>query len=76
MLLLRIGDADAGLPFRISNWVDHVVTFARGHRLGELYCRPLAVWIAHLEALGFTVEARPMSEGTPFANVMLVARRD
>ena len=74
-LLLRVGDAAAGLPFRISNWVDHIVTFARGHRLTELFCRPLGAWITRLEALGFTVEARPMSEGTPFANVMLVARR-
>ncbi len=74
VLLLRIGDAAAGLPFRISNWVDFVVTTLRGHRLGQLYCRPLADWEKQLSALGFHVEARPMSEGTPFANVLLVAR--
>lgn len=74
-LLLRVGDADAGLPFRISNWVDHVVTFARGHRLGRLYCRPLSAWRNTLNGLGFHVAMQPMSEGTPFANVMMIATR-
>ena len=35
-LLMRVGDADGGLPFRISNWADHLVTFARCHRLSFL----------------------------------------
>lgn len=73
-LLLRVGDADAGLPFRLSNWVDHVVTFVRGHRLPRLYCRPLSAWRQALEALGFQVDVVPLSQGTPFANVMLKAR--
>ena len=74
VLILRIGDAAAGLGFKISNWVDAVVTQARGHRLSRLYCRPLAKWIATLQKLGFQVESTPMSQGTPFANVLLVAR--
>ncbi len=74
VLLLRIGDAAAGLPFRISNWVDHLVTFARGHRLSRFTCRSMAQWCDALSALGFRVEAMPMSHGTPFANVLLVAR--
>lgn len=74
VLLLRVGDAAGGLRFSISNWVDHVVTTLRGHRLGTLYCRPLADWQATLARLGFAVEAQSMSEGTPFANVLLVAR--
>lgn len=73
VLLLRVGDADAGLPFRLSNWVDRVVTFVRGHRLGRLYCRPLAQWRGALQTLGFRVEEVPLSQGTPFANVMLKA---
>ena len=31
-------------------------------------------WIALLDALGFDVQSVPMSQGTPFANVLLVAR--
>ncbi len=74
VLLLRVGDAAAGLPFAISNWVDHVVTTLRGHRLGTLHCRTIAEWETVLQKLGFTVEAKAMSQGTPFANVLLVAR--
>jgi len=75
VLLLRVGDASAGLPFRISNWVDFLVTTLRGHRLTRLHCRPLKEWQRVLASLGFTVQAQPMSQGTPFANVMLVAQR-
>jgi SAM-dependent methyltransferase len=74
LLLLRVGDADGGLPFRFSNWVDRVVTFVRGHRLGRLYCRPVVQWRRALESLGFQVEVIPLNQGTPFANVMLKAR--
>lgn len=74
-LILRVGDADAGLPFQMSLWVDRIVTFARGHRIAALHCRPLTEWIALLERLGFAVETRPMSAGTPFANVLLVAKK-
>lgn len=73
-LLLRVGDAAGGLPFRVSSWVEHALTFIRGHRLTRLYCRTLREWIAELETLGFKVAQRPMSAGMPFANVLLVAR--
>lgn len=72
-LLLRVGDMDARRGFRISQWVDIVVTWVRGHRAPPTYGRPLAQWQATLQALGFRVRAVPMSAGTPFANVLLVA---
>lgn len=74
VLLLRIGDRAGGLRFTISYWVDAVVTTLRGHRLTRLYCRTLTEWQEALRALGFEVQVQPMSKGTPFANVMLVAR--
>lgn len=74
VLLLRIGDAAGGLPFRISNWVDHTITFVRGHRVARFSCRSVAQWCDALSALGFCVAPLPMSQGTPFANVLLVAR--
>ncbi len=73
-LLLRVGDADTKRGFRISQWVDAIVTFVRGHRVVPVYGRPLAAWIARLELLGFDVKSEPMSQGTPFANVLLVAQ--
>lgn len=71
-LLLRVGDAGGGLGFRISQIVDHLVTSARGHGLRRLYCRPVADWLDLLRNLGFSVQPSPMSEGTPFANVLLI----
>jgi SAM-dependent methyltransferase len=76
VLVLRAGDADGGWPFRFSVWVDHVVTFVRGHRNSRLHCRPLAEWKQSLAGLGFTVRSLPMNQGTPFANILLVAELD
>lgn len=74
LFLTRVGDASAGLRHRVCNWVDHAVTYSRGHRLPQLYCRPLADWVTILEDLGFVVETDSMNQGKPFANVMLVCR--
>ena len=74
VLLLRVGDAAGGLGFHISSWVDRVVTMLRVHRLVTLHCRHLSAWQSALEGLGFMVEARAMSQGTLFANVLLIAR--
>jgi 2-polyprenyl-3-methyl-5-hydroxy-6-metoxy-1,4-benzoquinol methylase len=73
-LLLRIGNASAGLPFLIGKWVDMIVNFMRGNRRSRLYCRPLHDWQQSLTGLGFEVQTLPMHEGTLFANVLLVAR--
>lgn len=74
LFVTRVGNAGGGLRFAISQWVDACMSFAQGHRLPRMWCRPLEQWVTALEARGFQVEAVPMSEGTPFANVMLVAR--
>jgi SAM-dependent methyltransferase len=74
-LILRVADESDSLRFRITLAVDRAVMRLRGHRLARLYCKPVARWRRELEVLGFGVEARPMSAGTPFANVLLVARR-
>jgi len=74
VLLLRIGDASAGLPFRLSNIVDHTVLLVRGHGWPPLHCRTVAEWLDLLGGVGFRTETVPMSAGTPFANVLLVAR--
>ena len=72
--ITRIGDAAGGLPFHYSNWVDHTVFFLRGHRLNRIYCRPLKEWLKVLSLNGFEVEALPMHKGTPFCNIMLIAK--
>jgi SAM-dependent methyltransferase len=75
-LLLRVGDSAQRLRFWISRWVDHVVTLARGHRAPPTAWRSMSEWQAALQRLGFAVRAVPMSQGTPFANVLLVCDLD
>jgi hypothetical protein len=48
---------------------------ARKKAWPRLHWRPLAEWTALLEVIGFTVVAQPMSEGTLFANVLLIATK-
>ncbi|MBL8498119.1 class I SAM-dependent methyltransferase [Nitrosomonas sp. JL21] len=74
-LLLRVGDAAAGLPFLFSTWVDAVVFALRGHTSVRVYCRSLAEWKDQLENIGFKVTDIPMHQGTPFANILLHCRR-
>jgi SAM-dependent methyltransferase len=73
VLLLRIGDAEAGLRATITRLADQAITLARGG-WPRLYMRGLRSWIAAVEHAGFRVEAAPMSAGTPFANLLIVAR--
>jgi SAM-dependent methyltransferase len=76
LLLLRVGDAAAGLPFTISTWVDRLVLLSRGHASGRVHCRPVDEWRRALARVGFRSEAVPLSDGTPFANVLLHARAE
>ena len=72
--ITRIGDAAGGLPFYFSNWMDRVVFFLRGHRSYKVHCRTLSEWLDLLRRNGFEVAPLPMDKGTPFINVMLIAR--
>jgi SAM-dependent methyltransferase len=72
-LVLRVGDAASRRGFAASQWVDRVVSFLRGRIVRPRSGRTLAEWKARLAALGFEVSSQPMAEGTPFANVLLVA---
>lgn len=72
-LLLRIGDERGGFGFAVSQWVDRVVTRVRGHRVTPTFCRPLSEWVLLLQGKGLNVQAIPMHQGTPFANILLRA---
>jgi len=64
LFLLRIGDADGGLRFRYSQWVDKLVMWFRGHASVDTHCRSAGQWHALLRECGFEVQQTPMSEGT------------
>jgi hypothetical protein len=70
---LRVGDAAGGVRFRTSKLVDQIVLFAHEHRRPKFYCRSVRDWQSLLARDGFRSEAVPMSAGTPFANVLLIA---
>lgn len=74
LLLLREADADGGAAFELTRWSERIVAAARGE-FGPLHYRGARGWSAALEALGFAVHSKPMSQGTPFANVLFTARK-
>jgi cyclopropane fatty-acyl-phospholipid synthase-like methyltransferase len=73
LLLLRVGDANGGLRFRYGQWVDKLVMLFRGHATVATHCRSADQWRELLRECGFEVQATPMSQGTHFANVLLIA---
>ncbi|MFT3776839.1 MAG: class I SAM-dependent methyltransferase [Ottowia sp.] len=73
VLVMRVGDAAAGLPYRLSHWADQAITLVRGHGWSHLHGRTLDQWQAALHALGFEVRSVPTPGGLPFANTMLIA---
>jgi SAM-dependent methyltransferase len=74
-LIMREADAGSGLRFQATRTAERLCAVARGHFRQRYHYRSEAEWRSLLEALGFSVETVPMSEGTPFANVLFVARR-
>ncbi len=74
LLLMRIGDAEGGLGFTLSKAVDRTVALARRGRWSALQCRGRAEWLALLRRVGFVTRSIPMSAGTPFTNLLLLAQ--
>jgi SAM-dependent methyltransferase len=74
LLLTRVADAAGGARFRFTRAIDAAVLLARGHGLARLCCHSVPQWRALLRSCGFESRAEPMSAGTPFANVLLLAR--
>ncbi len=73
LLLLRVSDAGAGVRHRYTRWVDRAVMLSRGHNWAASHWRDLGEWQSLLRQCGFESETQPMSAGTPFANVLIVA---
>jgi SAM-dependent methyltransferase len=73
VLVLRVGDAEAGPAHHFSRVFDQTVVLLRRHRWLQLRCRPLGDWQRLLASCGFRARALPMRAGTPFPNVLLRA---
>ena len=76
LLLLREADAGAGFAFQVTKWSERIASALRGEFGQQLHYRSAVNWIAELAGRSFAVSTVPMSEGTPFANVLFVARKN
>lgn len=74
-LLLRVADTAAGWRARFTRLADHSSVILRGRVPGSLLSRSVGDWSALLARHGFRIEREPMSQGTPFANILLTAHR-
>lgn len=74
-LLLRVGDPDAGWRHAFTYTIDCAAWALRGHAFAGLHFRRIDEWTTLLRYNGFAVDVAPMQRGTPFANVLLTARR-
>jgi methyltransferase family protein len=76
LLLLREADSAAGFAYRVTRWSARLSAMGSGGIWPRIHCRSAAEWATLLEALGFSVAvAEPMSEGTPFANVLFICKK-
>jgi hypothetical protein len=75
ILLVREADAAAGWRFRLVRLGNRITALCRGRWRPTFAFRTAVEWQAELASRGFDVSVAPMGDGTPFANVLLVARR-
>jgi SAM-dependent methyltransferase len=73
LLMMRIGDAAGGVGFSLSKVTDQTIAFCRSGTWMPLHCRTLAQWQALLAQHQFSTLTMPMSEGTPFPNMLILA---
>ncbi len=75
VLLIREADAAGGLRFALTRAQERLCALARGHWRQRFRYRSAGEWQRLLAGLGLETSARPMGQGTPFANVLAVGRK-
>jgi SAM-dependent methyltransferase len=75
VLVVREADAGGGPRFWSVRVSERTLSCLRGRPFATLRYRSKEEWGALLRATGLEVEARTAGEGTPFANVLFVARK-
>ncbi|MCB9764734.1 MAG: class I SAM-dependent methyltransferase [Alphaproteobacteria bacterium] len=74
-LLLRDAEAGAGLRTTLTRISETLAVAAGRHKGDGVFFRTAAATRAVLERCGLEVEVVPCRDGTPFANVLFVARK-
>ncbi len=75
VLLVREADKAAGLRYHATHFGERLMALLRGAWAQRFHFRAAAEWARLFEEHGLTVEIAPMSDGTPFANVLLIGRK-
>jgi SAM-dependent methyltransferase len=75
VLLLREADAARRLSFHVTRWSEQALEVLRARRFSQLHYRSAVEWASLIQALGLSVRMEPMSDGTPFANVLFVCTK-
>ncbi len=75
VLLLRDADAEGGGRYWATRLQERLAALARGDFRQRFHYRSAREWRRLLEARGLATETSPLSEGTPYANVLVVGRK-
>lgn len=74
-LYVREADAAAGWRFRMVRWGNRLKALATRNWSQRFAFRTATDWTRTLEAAGYAADVVAMGEGTPFGNVLIIARR-
>lgn len=75
LLLVRDADAAGGWRFTATRLQERLCALARLHWRQRFHYRSQAEWLALLEKNGLAATAKPMAQGTPYANVLMIGRK-
>jgi SAM-dependent methyltransferase len=75
LLLLREADAGGGVRFAAVTVTNRLVALLQGRWERRFHFRTSQDWVGLLARFGFVADAVPNDEATPFANVLILARR-
>jgi SAM-dependent methyltransferase len=73
--ILRAGDGSKGSVYKFTLLTDWLITLVRGSVQRRFWARRGEEWLQLVRDVGFRAEMQQMDEGTPFANVLIVAHR-
>lgn len=75
VLLIRDADAAGGWRFTVTRIQERFSALLRRHWRQRFHYRSAGEWETLLRNLGLEVDVRPMGMGTPYANVLLAAKK-
>lgn len=74
-IVMRVCDPQRTFRAAVTVLSDRLAALLRGERWRTYHLRTIPEWTALLDSLGLSTSSMPMSQGTPFANVLLIGRK-